>query len=258
MEPALTMDRIRFEQSCEMATWAGRIRSGVGTMGEKTLHAVLKLYFDSDEAHHEVKTGSFFADISNDHGIIEIQTRQFDKLRKKLESFLAAGPVTVVYPIACTKWLMWMDETTGEVTPRRKSPKKGMPGEVFPELYKIKPFLTHPNFRLCVILMDMDEYRRLNGWSKDKKKGSSRYERIPTDLIDEIHVEDCSQYSKLMPAGLSAQFSVKDYKAAARITQRSAQAALNVLRHVGAVHQTGKVGNRLLYESAEFSHTLDF
>lgn len=226
-----------------------RVRSGVGTLGEKTLHAVLKLYFDSDEAHHEIKTASFVADIANDQGIIEIQTRHFDMLRKKLAVFLAAGPVTVVYPVASTKWLMWMDETTGEVTPPRKSPKRGMPGEVFPELYKIKPFLTHANFRLCVILMDMEEYRRLNGWSEDKKKGSSRYERIPTDLVDEIHVDSCTQYAKLMPEGLPAPFTVKDYKAAARITQKSAQAALNVLRHVGAVRQTGKIGNRLLYEA---------
>ena len=43
--------------------------------------------------------------------------------------------------------------------------------------------------------------------------------------------------------------AVRDYKSAARIPQKSAQAALNVLRHVGFVRQTEKIGNRLLYES---------
>jgi len=43
-------------------------------------------------------------------------------------------------------------------------------------------FLKDPNIRFKFVLVNMEEYRLLNGWSRDKKKGSTRYDRIPTDL----------------------------------------------------------------------------
>ena len=46
----------------------------------------------------------------------------------------------------------------------------------FKELYKIRPFLKNENLRFRFALIDMEEYRLLNGWSKDKKKGSERYD----------------------------------------------------------------------------------
>lgn len=245
------MDRIKFKESCEKTVCMDRIKNGIGTLSEKTLHAVLKRYFENNETNHEIKVGSFVADIANAEGIIEIQTRNFNKLRNKLESFLAVSAVTVVYPIASTKWLMWIDEATGEITRKRKSPKKGTPYEVFYELYKIKQFLTNPNLQLCIVLLDMEEYRRLDGWSKDKKKGSTRYERIPIDIIDEIYIENISQYSKLIPADLPTRFLVKDFKTSAALSQKSAQTALNVLYHTGAVTRVGKIGNQYLYEKRE-------
>ncbi len=243
------MDEIKFRQSCEKAVCMDRIKSGIGTLSEKTLHAVLKQYFDDNETNHEIKVGSYIADIVSDKGIIEIQTRNFNKLRKKLERFLAVASVTVVYPVARTKWLMWIDETTGEITQKRKSPKKGTPYEAFFELYKIKQFLTNPNLRLCIVLLDMEEYRKLDGWSEDKKKGSSRYERIPIDIIDEIHIENVLQYAKLIPADLPAPFTTKDFKTSASLSQSSAQTALNVLNYIGAVSRVGKIGNQYLYET---------
>jgi len=243
------MDKIRFKQSFEKEFSADRIKNSIGTLSEKTLHAVLKQYFDGDESHHEIKVGSYVADIVNEKGIIEIQTRNFNKLRNKLERFLAVSPVTIVYPVARTKWLMWIDEETGDITRKRKSPKKGMPYEVFFELYKIKQFLTNPNLKLCIVLLDMEEYRLLNGWSEDKKKGSSRYERIPIDIVDEIHVENLSHYSRLIPADLPDPFTAKHFKASSALSQSCAQTALNVLHHVGAVDRVGKTGNQYLYQA---------
>ena len=71
---------------------------GIGTLSEKTLHAVLKLYYEPDEDKHEVAMSGYYADIYNDKGIIEIQTRQLNKLRDKLSVFLQDYHVTVVYP----------------------------------------------------------------------------------------------------------------------------------------------------------------
>ena len=114
---------------------------GIGTLSEKALHAALKDYFQPDKDKQEIKVGRYIADIATQEGIIEIQTRSFDKLRAKLKAFLEVSGVTVVYPIAGVKYICWIDTQTGEVTKKRKSPKKGSYYDSFAEIYKIKQLL---------------------------------------------------------------------------------------------------------------------
>lgn len=242
------MDRERFKNACELVNGREHERAGIGTLGEKTLHAVLKHYIEPCADHHEIKMGGYVADISGESGIIEIQTRSFDKLRKKLAAFLEAGTVTVVYPIAQTKWLIWLDRETGEVSKKRKSPKTGKPYEAFYELYKIKQLLTHPNLRLLLVMLDIEEYRNLDGWSEDKKKGSSRYERIPVDIADEVYIHGIGDYLKLIPEKLLLGFSTKDFQKASGLSIATAQKALNVLSFTGTVKRVGKNGNAILYD----------
>ena len=241
------MNQLLFQQTCDKIIDSKRADNGIGTLGEKTVHAILKNYLVTDVSCHEIKVGSFYADIVNENGIIEIQTRSFDKLRKKLELFLKTSPVTIVYPIPYTKWLRWVNEETGEISPPRKSPKTGTPYMIFPELYKIKNYLLHPNLHLHIILMNLEEYRFLNGWSKDKKKGSSRCDRIPTELVEEIIIQNSIEYDKLIPNTLPQTFTSKDYKKASGLQLNSAVTALNILYYVGAVKRIGKSGRAYLY-----------
>lgn len=245
------MDSQRFAQVCERVTGGERRSAGIGTLGEKTLHAVLKYYYEPYEESHETKVGGYVADIVGEHGVIEIQTRGFDRLRKKLGVFLSAATVTVVYPIPRTKWLLWIDADTGEVSGKRKSPKTGAPWDAFYELYKIKSLLTHPNLRILLVLLDVEEYRRLDGWSRDKKKGSTRCERIPVALVEEIELNCTQDYRRMIPEGLTGPFTVKDFRQASRLGDRAAGTALNVLRWVGAVTCVGKRGNAFVYQRAE-------
>lgn len=242
------MDKQQFAEACEKIININREKCGIGTLGEKTLHAVLKEYFEPYRGNHEIKLGGYVADIVGENGVIEIQTRSFDRLRKKLGCFLDVANVTVVYPIANTKWLIWLDEETGEVTNKRKSPKKGTPYQAFYELYKIKSLLTHPNLNLCIVMLDIIEYRNLNGWSQDKKRGSSRFERIPVDIIDEIYIETISDYIKLIPGDLPHGFTTKDFKKTSGLSLSNAQTALNVLNFLGVVERVGKKGNLYVYE----------
>ena len=117
----------------------------------------------------------------------------------------------------------------------------------FFELYKIKEYLLHPNLNLCLVLINMDEYKILNGWSLDKKKGSSRLDRIPTEIVEEIYIEDRYQYSKLIPDDLEDGFTSKDYKKKSGLSLSISQTALNVLNYVGAVERVGKTGNSYVY-----------
>lgn len=241
----------KFETACHRAAELRdkeRVAGGIGTLGERTLHAVLKLYCEPDETKHEIKVGRHHADICNDGGIMEIQTRGFAKLRDKLTVLLEAQRVTVVYPIAATKWLLWVDPETGEITGKRKSPRRGCANDVFYELGWIKGLLSHPNLRFRLILLDIEEYRLLNGWSRDRKRGSVRQERIPVALQGDILVEGVAGYVRLIPKEVPVGFTTRDYAKAAGIPPKAAGRALNVLAHVGAITLVGKQGRMNLYE----------
>ena len=243
-----TNDERLFREACEKIVGQERAQNGIGTLQEKTLHAVLKHFYEPDSSYQEICVDNFVADILRDNEIIEIQTRSFNKLRSKLDIFLQYYPVTIVYPIICTKWLYWIDESTGEISKKRKSPKKGTLYDAIPELYKIKSYLTNSNLHICLTLIDAEEYRLLNGWSHDRKKGSTRYDRIPTALIDEYYIGSLADYACLIPGGLPASFTSADFALAAEIPRARAQTTLTILHHIGAVRRTGKSGRSYCYE----------
>jgi Fic family protein len=95
--------------------------------------------------------------------------------------------------------------------------------------------------------MDLEEYRLLNGWSKDRKKGSTRNDGIPVGLVDEVIIHTPSEYHKLLPENLPENFTSKDYQKASKLRQRDAVTALNILNHVGVVKRVGKKGRAYLY-----------
>lgn len=240
-------DTEAFEAAKKKIIGVDRQRIGIGTLSEKTIHAILKNYYQPDEDKQEMPIENFVADIYSDGEIIEIQTRQFNRMRDKLKAFLPLYPVTIVYPIPREKWLVWIDEESGELSKKRKSPVKGNPYMAFPELYKIKMFLKDPNIRLKLVFLDIEEYRLLNGWSRDRKKGSSRYDRIPTELVEEIDINCIRDYMQFVPYELEGEFTSKEFAKAAHISVSLTQTVLNILYYVGTVTRTGKRGNQILY-----------
>ena len=240
-------DQQAFESAKNKIIGVDRQRLTIGTLSEKTVHAILKNYLQPDEDRQEIPIENYVADIYDNGEIVEIQTRQFNKMRNKLSAFLPLYPVTIVYPIPREKWVIWIDEESGELSKPRKSPLKGTPYTVFPELYKIKMFLKDPNLRLKLILMDMEEYKLLNGWSHDKKKGASRYDRIPTQLIDEVEINCIEDYMQFVPYELEGNFTVKEFAKSAHIPAKLAGVVVNILCHMGTIEQTGKKGRAYLY-----------
>lgn len=226
---------------------AGLFAASIGTLGEKALHAIVKSYIEPDPSRQEIKIGSFHVDCFDGTHIHEIQTRHFHKLNAKLDTLLPQYPVTVVYPMPARKWLLWIDPQTGLVSNPRLSPKRGNPPDVFRELYRIKAHLTHPNFSLLILLIDLEEYRLLNGWSADRKKGSHRSDRLPLALDHELWLHSPADFAQLLPAGLPDPFTSMDYAKAARTSRSTAQTALNILRSLEVISCCGKKGRALTY-----------
>lgn len=238
----------RFEQAKAKIIGKDRQRMGIGTYSEKTVHAIFKNYYEPNEEKQEIPIDRYIADIFTGEEIIEIQTRSFDRMRDKLKAFLPLYPVTIIYPIPREKYLIWIDEESGELSKPRKSPRKGSSYLAFKELYKIKDYLKDPNLKIKLVLADMEEYRLLNGWSRNKKKGSERFDRIPGQLVEEILIERPEDYMQFVPIALEEQFTSKDFGKAAHIPLSLAQVTLHLLFFMGTVNRVGKHGNSYIYE----------
>ena len=250
MKTTTTIDQALFEHACDYVKNPEKGAMGIGTLSEKTIHAILKYYYAPNPAYHEIKVGSFVADIMVDGEIMEIQTRGFHNLRRKLDAFLPEHEVTIIHPIPHTKWLSWIDPETGEASKPHKSPKTGTIFHIIPELYKLKMYLHNEHLHFTVPLIDVQETRLLNGWSHDRKRGSTRNDGMPVGIYDEIRINSREDFRILLPDGLPAQFTTKDYKKAAHISDSLASTGLNILFSLGLVRRVGKDGNAYVYESA--------
>jgi hypothetical protein len=220
---------------------------------EKTRHAVLKAYEDPDEDHHEIPIGNYIADIycRETESITEIQTANMNAMRDKLTSFLPLYPVKIVYPIPYRKWVTWIDPETGELTVRNKSTRKGSFYQAFRELYKIRPFLTDHHLSIDLILLDMEEYRLQDGWSRDKKRGSHRYDRVPVSIVSEILLERPEDYMIFLPPDLPEPFDSKTFAACAGIRGDMSSTILLMLTELGVAERIGKKGRSYLYRVRE-------
>lgn len=233
-------DREAFERAQKKVLETTRARLGIGTLAEKSVHAVLKNYYDPDDDHQEVPVENYIADIFNDGKIIEIQTRQMDRLREKLKTFLPLYQVTVVHPVIAEKALIYLDRQTGEFSSMRKSPKKENVYSAFEEIYKIKMFLRDPNLKLKLAMLVVEEYRLENV--------SGKFDCVPTAILNEVEINCPQDYMQFIPSELDGPFTSKRFAKAAHIPVELAQVVLRVLYYVRVITRVGKEGNLYLYE----------
>jgi len=226
----------------------------IGTYNERTLHSALKKFFESDTDKHEVPYKGYIADIKNESGIIEIQTGSFRKMLSKLTVFLEEDDVTVVYPAVRKKWIVWIDAETGEITDRRKSPKSGTVWNVLPELYGIREVITDKRLKIKIVEVDVEEYKRLDGWSKDKKKGATKVERIPVGIGETITLEAPEDYKKLIPFDTGIKFTQNDFGKVTKLAGIKQWEAVRLLTLIGVLDcenvGTGRA-KKFIYSVAE-------
>jgi len=205
--------------------------AGIGLLNETSVHAFLKNHIDPDKSHQEVKIGRYFADVANENGIFEIQTRGFYKIRAKLEALLKEHSVTLVFPVTVRKTLYWIDPDTGDCSAGRKSPKQATVCEIWRELPPIADLLECPDFSVRLVLLETEEYRALDGFGVQKKYRASHIDRCPQKLLSELDVRTTQDLSLLFPEKLREQeeFTSLDFAKAGHIPRKAAQEALRML-----------------------------
>ena len=102
-----------------------------------------------------------------------------------------------------------------------------------------------------LLLMELEEYKLLNGYGKNKKIRASKYDRIPLDIIEEIVIERPEDLMQFVPLELEEPFTVKQFAKAAHINDRMASLAIKLYQYYGMMEHTGKKGQAYLYETRE-------
>ncbi len=241
----------RFQRLCREILVAGHKagEAGIGTLAEKRLHAVIKRYLCEDTGCHEVGLCGtrFVSDVRIGNEIYEVQTGSFYPMKRKIEHYLEHTDcnVTVVHPIPTVKGVSWIDPESGDVSRRTRSTKRGRAIDLLPELYHLLPYLRHERLKFRVLLFEAEDFRMLNGWSRDKRRGATRYERIPLRLLDDIEIDGAEGFSALLPPTLPPHFTVKDFSKHTKIRGRDAYSAVRALAGMGVLRTAEPIGRSM-------------
>ena len=229
-----------------------KLNNGIGTLGEKALHAIIKAYYDDKKDNQEVDVCGFVADIKHDDKIIEIQTSSFDRLNKKLEIYLDQYDVTVVYPIAFNKNIIWIDPQTGDVVAKNKSNKRGRAIEFLFEASKIRKHLKRDKLHFELLLIDMDEYKLLDGYGPDRKRRCTKLYKMPTELRECVLINCADDVRKILPPEITdGRFTFAEFERIIKMKDRRARYSLNTLIEYGIVREVDRLGRARIYEAVK-------
>lgn len=227
--------------------------TGIGSRNESSLHAALKEYLARPGDRFEETVDGFVVDIVRDGQLVEIQTKNFYAVRRKLEKLVERHPLTLVYPVARAKWIVKVAKRTGRELGRRRSPRRGDVVDLFNELLSIPALINHPNFSLEVVMVDLEEVRCADGKGSWRRKGMSIVDRKLLRVADRHRFERKDDFLGLLPAELGRPFTTKMLATALGVPRYRALRMTYCLRKMGALAVAGKERNAFLFEVANKS-----
>lgn len=243
-----------------------RVSEGFTVLNERALHKTLKLYLDPDITHHERELSGYVADIFDGYAVTEVQTGGFLPLLPKLTALLSYYPVTLAHPIITHTAHKWLDTASGEIiAPTRRGSSHGAyiseyslcegeePQKISSaihsaafELYKISELIPDANFRVRLIFLECEEFRRLDGRGRDKRRGATLIEKLPTRITGELVLKGAEDYLAFLPRGLSESFTSAEFLRAIRSRSRYDVYSLRLLCNLGLLTRK-KEGRAYIY-----------
>ena len=217
----------------------------IGTLREQQLHAGLKEWLAQPGDAFEQKVDGFHIDIVRGKMLIEIQTRNFSMIRKKLANLLQSHPVLLVHPIASTKWIIRKTKR-GKKLSRRKSPKRGRIEDIFGELIYIPEIASHRNFQLQVLLIEQEDIWRDDGRGSWRRKHWSISDKVLVNVLGGIEFKSLEDYLSLIPTSLDAPFTHRQLAAALDAPIWTSTRMSYCLRKMGALQVSGRLGRSML------------
>ncbi len=261
-------------EACKMPVEGEDEYDGIGTLGEKQMHAAIKRFICPDESRHEIlidgselcinrddggndnkrKKRRFVADVLDGNTIYEIQTGPFSPLREKINWILenTRYNIVVIHPIAETKWINYINAKTGDVEKRQRSPQKGKFTDIAGELYFFRDFLQNPRFSLVLLMMEAEQYKKNTVKDARRRPRYRKYELIPVSLLSAYVFKNARDYRIFLPEELPDPFTVKDYSAATKIRGMEAYSIVKTLVQLELIEEAGKLGRAAAYRIKNF------
>ncbi len=224
--------------------------SGLSTYREGSLHAALKARYTRPGDRVEERVDGYVVDVVRDDELVEVQTASFSSAARKLRRLVEDRRVVLVHPIATERWLVRVD-ADGVVTDRRRSPKRGLPLDLFHELVAFPELVAHPNFRIELVLIREEELRGPvpDGARYRYPREWWRLDRRLLEVIETIRVDTPADLLGLLPADLPDPFTAADIAAVSRRTRHLAMRTAYCLQRAGATRCIGRRGRAQVYEA---------
>lgn len=240
-------DKLKFDNLIRDYAIYGKPEQGIGTYSEKSLHYILKNFFEEDNDCHEVSYKGFVADVKNGTAITEIQSTTLRGLNSKLDAFLEDSSVRLVFPIIRKRRIVWIDPVTGGVKRSTRSVTGDNIYSLASELLYIVEYLRDPSLTVTLVTLEADDYRMLDGWGKDKKKSATKVDLVPTAILDMKDMIFPDDLSELIPAELGDVFLRQDFAKYTHLRGRTLWAVLKVLEEMRVIYRVENDGRRHRY-----------
>jgi hypothetical protein len=222
----------------------------IGELRERSLHAALKALYAEPGDTLETRVGGYVIDIvraGEPPLLIEIQTRGFASMKRKLTTLLDTYPVRLVHPIPAEKWIVRLS-AEGEILSRRRAPQRGQASaRLFRELVSFPALALHPNLTIDLLLTREDELWRDDGEGSWRRKRWSIADRRLIDVIERVTLTAPGDFAALLPSGLPELFTTADLAAGLKISRGLAGKMAYALREMAVLAVVEKRGNAFVY-----------
>jgi len=222
-----------------------------------TIHRQLAERYAGDEGLVEVPVARYVVDAVSTNGeFVEIQTHSFHKVKEKAEYLCDIGRVVLVCPVAYERVIVKLGDGSDDVKSRRRSPRRGTPKDIIPELRWIPDLLSNDSFAIHVVLTREEETRR------DVRRGRHwrrRYEVLDRSLsrvVRTVRFEEPRDYLKLLPLRLRQPFTSRRVAEGLKIHLSDAQGLTYALRETGVIRRVGRIAEGVQYVTAD-GHATD-
>lgn len=216
-------------------------------MNEHSLHSAIKEWYTVSGDKSEAKVDDFIIDIERGSLLIEIQTKNFSAIKRKLSNLIRNHEVRLVYPIPERKWIVRVTEK-GEIISRRKSPRKGKLVDLFYELVSIPDLIGNENFSLEILMIEEEEIRCNDGKGSWRRKGVSIKDTKLIKVNSKLLFKNRRDFLEFLPSDLRNPFTNRSLANQTGVSISLARKITYCLRRMGAITYAGKKKREQMFQ----------
>jgi hypothetical protein len=216
---------------------------------ETTLHRQLKERYGTESGGRtEVALKGFRVDaVSPEGALIEVQSGPLSPLRGKLRRLLPDHRIHVIKPVVVARRVVRRARPEGGDLSVRRSPWTGAVVDVFDDLIGLAQVFPHPNLRVDVLGVEIDEVRI----PRRRRPGYAVVDRCLRHVSATFSLGVPADLWTLLPGDWNSPFTTVDLAARLERSVAFAQRVAYCLRLSGAVETLGKIGNRRIYAASK-------